>query len=30
MAGGPGQTIKFEKVEANATIDEKEFAYETK
>jgi hypothetical protein len=30
MAGGPGQTIKFEKVEANVTIDEKEFAYETK
>jgi hypothetical protein len=30
VAGGPGQTIKFEKAEANVTIDEKEFAYETK
>ena len=30
MAGGPGQTIKFEKAEANVPIDDKEFAYETK
>jgi hypothetical protein len=30
MSGGPGQTIKFEKAEANASIDPKEFAYESK
>jgi len=29
MAGGPGQTIKFEKAEANVTISDNEFAYET-
>ena len=29
-AGGPGQTIKFEKAEPNVTIDPKEFAYESK
>lgn len=27
--GAPGQTIKFEKAEANATIDDSEFAYST-
>jgi len=26
-AGGPGQTIKFEKIEPNVTFDEKEFSY---
>lgn len=29
-AGGPGQTIKFEKIEPNVTFDDKEFSYETK
>lgn len=28
MANMPGQTIKFEKAEANITIDDKEFAYD--
>lgn len=28
MANMPGQTIKFEKAEANVTIDDKEFAYD--
>lgn len=26
-AGGPGQTIKFEKIEANVALDDKEFSY---